>query len=321
MPLDLQYFMISLVVMFLALLIDLMFGDPPDKFHPTAWMGKLAAFLKPHLRARNSKVEKINGVLLAVFVICIFSIPVYVVLLVIQQHLPLAVHVVVAAIILKLTFAVKGMKRASLGVATALKCGDVRKARRHLSYIVRRDTSKLDQKLVLSATVESIGESTVDGITSAFFYFVLFGVPGAVAFRVVNTLDSVVGYRDPEHVNIGWFSAKLDSVLNFLPARLTAGLMLIAASLLGEDRRNSWRILRRDRDKTASVNAGWPMSAMAGALRIKLEKLEHYTLGDNDEKICPGHVIRALHMMGITVFLFLVLIVVPVCLVKTLAVS
>jgi adenosylcobinamide-phosphate synthase len=313
--------MISLAVMLLALLIDLIFGDPSNRFHPVAWMGRLATLLKPHLRAKNSKLEKINGTLLAVFVVCVFSIPVYVVLLLIQQHLPLVVYVIVAAIFLKLTFAIKGMERASLKVTTALKRGNVREARRHLSCIVRRDTSKLNQELMLSATVESIGESTVDGITSAFFYFALFGVPGAVAFRVVNTLDSVVGYMDPKHINIGWFSAKFDSVLNFIPARLTAGLMVIAASLLGESRRNSWRILKRDKNKTASVNAGWPMSAMAGALRINLKKLGHYSLGDNEEKICHGHVVRALRIMGAATFLFLALIVVPVCLVKTLGVS
>ena len=313
--------MISLAVMLLSLLIDQIFGDPSNRFHPVAWMGGLAALLKPHLRAKNSKLEKINGVLLVVFVICIFSVPAYGALLLIQQHLPLVVYVVVAAILLKLTFAVKGMERASLKVTTALKGGRVSKARKHLSYIVRRDTSRLNQELMLSATVESIGESTVDGITSAFFYFALFGVPGAVAFRVVNTLDSAVGYRDSEHINIGWFSAKLDSALNFIPARLTAGLMVIAASLLGESRRNSWRILKRDKNKTASVNAGWPMSAMAGALRIKLEKPGHYSLGDNDDKICHGHVVRALRIMGVAAVLFFAIIVVPACLVKTLGVS
>lgn len=321
MSLNLEYFIVSLAVMLLALLTDRIFGDPPDRFHPTAWMGKLAAFLKPHLRAKNPKVEKINGILLVVFTVCIFSVPAYVALLLIQQHLPPVVYVVVAAILLKLTFAVKGMGRASLKVTTALKEGKVHKARKHLSCIVRRDTSRLNQELMLSATVESIGESTVDGITSAFFYFALFGVPGAVAFRVVNTLDSVVGYRDSKHINIGWFSAKLDSILNFIPARLTAGLIIVAASLLGESCRNSWRILKRDKNKTASVNAGWPMSAMAGALRIKLEKSGYYSLGNNDDKICHGHVVRALRIMGATTFLFLALIVAPVCLVKTLGVS
>ena len=321
MLLNLQYFMISLAVMLLALLIDRIFGDPSNMFHPTALMGRLASFLKPHLHAKSSKVEKINGSILVVFIVCIFSIPVYVALLLIQQRLPLVVYVIIAAILLKLTFAVNGMERASLNVTTALKRGDVHEARKYLSCIVRRDTSKLDKELMLSATVESIGESTVDGITSAFFYFALFGVPGAVAFRVFNTLDSVVGYRDSEHVNIGWFSAKLDSILNFIPARLTAGLMVIAASLLGEDSGNSRRILRRDRNKTASLNAGWPMSAMAGALRIKLEKQGHYCLGDNNEKICHGHVVRALRIMGVAVFLFLATVVVPVCLVKTLGMS
>ncbi len=316
---NLQYFIVSLAVMLLALLMDFVFGDPPDRFHPTAWMGKLAAFLKPHLRVKSSRHEKINGILLVLFLICVFSIPVYVVLFLIQVYLPLVVYVIVAAILLKLTFAVKGMERASLRVTTALKEGDFRKARRNLSSIVRRDASKLNQKLMLSATVESIGESTVDGITSAFFFFAIFGVPGAIAFRVANTLDSVVGYRDPKHINIGWFSAKLDSILNFIPARLTALLMVLAALLLRESHRNSWKILKRDRNNTSSMNAGWPMSAMAGALRIRLEKIGHYRLGDNDNKICQRHVARALRIMKLVVFLFLAIIVMPVFIIKTFA--
>jgi adenosylcobinamide-phosphate synthase len=226
------------------------------------------------------------------------------------------VYIVTAAVILKLTFAVKGMRGASLKVTAALEKGDICEARRNLSRIVRRDTSKLNQELVLSGTVESIAESTVDGITSALFYFAMFGVPGAIVFRVINTLDSMVGYKDPENINIGWFSARLDSILNFIPSRLTAGLMIVSAALLKEDRRNSWRILKRDRNKTASMNAGWPMSAIAGALRIKLEKPDHYILGDNGETICRGHVFRALRMMEVAVFLFLTLIVIPGCLVN-----
>jgi adenosylcobinamide-phosphate synthase len=307
-----------LVIVLLALLIDLVFGDPPNKYHPTAWMGKLAEFARPHLRNKNRKIEKFNGVLFAIVMICTFSIPVYLGLSLIQRYAGLMVYVVTAAVILKLTFAVKGMRSASLEVTTALEKGDIREARRNLSRIVRRDTSKLDQELVLSGTVESIAESTVDGITSALFYFAMFGVPGAVAYRTVNTLDSVVGYKDPKHINVGWFPAKLDSLLNFIPARLTAGLMVIAASLRKENRENSWRMMRRDRGKTASINAGWPMSAMAGALCIRLKKRGHYTLGENDEVLCPCHVSRALGIMMTTAILFLIFVVAPVCLVKGL---
>ena len=315
---SLQNFVVPLTIMLLALLIDSIFGEPPDRFHPTAWMGKLITFLKPKLRSKNRKIEKLNGILLSVLVICTFSIPIYVTLFLIWQHFGPIVFIVISAVIFKLTFSIKTMKRLSHSIATSLEKGDIHGARGYLPRIVRRDPSKLDQDLILSATVESVGESTVDGITSPFFYFALLGVPGAIAFRVVNTLDSMVGYKDPENINIGWFSAKLDSILNFIPSRLTAGLMVISAALLKEDCRNSWRILMRDRNKTASMNAGWPMSAMAGALHIKLEKPDHYILGDNEETICHGHVFRALRMMELAVLLFLTLIVIPTCLVNIL---
>jgi adenosylcobinamide-phosphate synthase len=208
------------------------------------------------------------------------------------------------------------MRDASLAVLTPLKKNDIHEARRYLSRIVRRDTSDLDQELVLSATVESIAESTVDGITSPLFYFTLFGVPGAMAFRVINTLDSIVGYKDHKHANIGWFSAKLDSVLNFIPARVTAGLMVLGAWLTGENGKSSWRVLKRDRSKTESTNAGYPMSAMAGALGVRLEKPGHYELGNNDETIRPSHIPKALRIMEMTVGLFLIFVIAPMLMVR-----
>jgi adenosylcobinamide-phosphate synthase len=145
----------------------------------------------------------------------------------------------------------------------------------------------------------------------------LFGVPGAVAFRVINTLDSMVGYRDSLHVNIGWFSAKMDTLANYVPARLTGILMIVAAALLGEDWRNSWKILQRDRKNTASPNAGWTISAMAGALNVQLEKQGSYTIGDNNN-LSPLHITKALHIMLLTAALFAVTIVVPLLALKAL---
>jgi adenosylcobinamide-phosphate synthase len=164
---------------------------------------------------------------------------------------------------------------------------------------------------MISAAVESIAESTTDGVTSPFFFFALFGVPGAIAFRVINTLDSMVGYKDVVNVNIGWFSAKMDTITNYVPSRLTAIFMVAAAGFLGRDWRNSWRILMRDKNKTASPNAGWTISAMAGALNTQLEKEGYYALGDG-ETIHAGDITRAWSIMGLTVVLFGVIVVVPI---------
>ena len=141
-------------------------------------------------------------------------------------------YIIVGAVLFKATFAVKGMGKYTKPIAAALKKKDLAEARKWLPYIVRRDPNTLNEKQITSAAVESIAESTTDGITAPFFFFALFGVPGAFAYRVVNTLDSMVGYKDIENKNIGWFSANLDTVTNYIPARLTAYLMVAAAFLL-----------------------------------------------------------------------------------------
>jgi len=220
-------------------------------------------------------------------------------------------YIVVSAVLLKLTFALRCMGHYTLPIAEALGRGDLDGAKRWLHFIVRRDPATLDERLVVSAAVESIAESTTDGVTSPLFFFALFGVAGAFVFRVVNTLDSMVGYRDAANVNLGWFSAKVDTVLNYVPARLTGALMVLAALFSGERWRDSWRIMLRDRRNMASANAGWTIGAMAGALGTMLEKVGVYRLGDEGE-LKPEHIRRALRIMALTVILFSIVIVLPI---------
>ncbi len=310
---DLSFITDSVLIFAIAFLIDLVFGEIPDNAHPTVWIGKAIAWLKPRLKNPNPKAEKINGVFLCVGVIVLFAVPVGFGLWGIRQ-IPVVgwfVYVVVSAVLLKTTFALKCMRHYTLPIEEALKNCDLDGARKWLYYIVRRDPKTLDDRHVLSAAVESIAESTTDGVTSPFFFYALFGVPGAFAFRVINTLDSMVGYKDKENVNIGWFSATMDTITNYIPTRLTAVFMVVSAMLLGNNWRNSWRILMRDKNKTASPNAGWTISAMAGALNTQLEKKGYYALGDG-EAIAPEDITRALRIMGLTAALFGILVVFPI---------
>ncbi|MEM2912180.1 MAG: cobalamin biosynthesis protein [Candidatus Bathyarchaeia archaeon] len=301
-----------LIILALALLIDFSLGEPPDRIHPTVWMGKVIIFLKPKFKSKNPKVERIKGALLCLSTVLVFTLPAYFILTWTQQCLGPVAYIIVAAIMLKPTFALKCMEYYTLPIAKAINAGKVNEAKALLPYIVRRNPEKLDEKQIISAAVESIAEGTVDGITSALFYFALFGVPGAVAFRVINTLDSMVGYKDPEHAEIGWFSAKLDTLANYIPARLTAFLMIIATWILQKNWKNAWDTLKRDKNKTESLNAGWPMATMAGALNIKLEKPDFYTLGDsNSNPITPRHILQALQIMKLTTILFGAFIVPP----------
>ncbi|MEM2632204.1 MAG: cobalamin biosynthesis protein [Candidatus Bathyarchaeia archaeon] len=297
--------------MCLAVFVDLTFGEPPEKFHPTVWMGKVISSLKEKIENKNAAVEKFNGALMALFVIVLFSLPPCLILFLVHVYIGRVAYIIVGALLFKSTFAIKCMKQYVTLIAKSIEVGDIDKARNLLPFIVRRDPRKLNSQHIISAAVESTAESTVDGINSPLFYFALLGVPGAIAFRAINTLDSMVGYKDQRHINIGWFSAKLDSLANYIPARLTAVLMVLAALLLRENWKFSWRILRRDKNKTESINAGWPMSAMAGALAVQLEKPGSYVLGEGKDTLSPKHINRALHIMELTVFLFWLLVVIP----------
>jgi adenosylcobinamide-phosphate synthase len=316
---DVSFLSDSLLIFSLAFLIDLVFGEVPDRIHPTLWMGKITDYFKPKLKNENPRIENANGVFLCLLLITLFAVPAYFVLFWVREFFGWLPYIVASAIALKTTFAIKCMKQYTLPVADSVKKGDFDRARQLLPFIVRRRPSELTKGHIISAAVETIAEGTTDGITSSFFYFALFGVPGAVAFRVVNTLDSMVGYKDRDHINIGWFSAKMDTIANYIPARLTAILMILAALLLRENWRESWRILQRDRKNTESVNAGWTISTMAGALNIQLEKPGFYKIGDHNY-LSPAHITKALRIMVLTVILFGILIILPLLVLKTLTI-
>jgi adenosylcobinamide-phosphate synthase len=178
--------------------------------------------------------------------------------------------------------------------------------------IVRRNTDDLDEQHILSATIECVSESTVDGITGPIFYYSLLGPGGAFAYRTINTLDSMVGYKDDYYKNIGWMSARLDTISNYIPARITAFLMVVSAKMLGADWKNSLQMLHRDHDKTFSPNAGYPMATMAGALRVRLEKIGHYALGDGQELATLEKCKTAISIMKLTMLLFCLVFSVPV---------
>jgi adenosylcobinamide-phosphate synthase len=301
---DFAWFVDSALIFMLAFLIDLALGEYPDRVHPTIGMGKIISYLKLKAKNANPLIEKGNGVLLALIVILVFALPMFLLLFWLRQ-LPFGeiLYIVIGAVLFKATFAINGMGHYTKPIATALKRNDLVEARKWLPFIVRRDPNSLNERQIISAAVESIAESTTDGITAPFFYFSLFGVPGAFAYRAVNTLDSMVGYKNIENKNIGWFSANLDAIANYVPARLTAYLMVVAAFILGEDWRDSQRILQRDKHKTPSPNAGYTISAMAGALNVQLEKQGYYRLGD-DHGISFDHISKALRVMTMTAVLF-----------------
>jgi adenosylcobinamide-phosphate synthase len=169
--------------------------------------------------------------------------------------------------------------------------------------LVSRDTSELEKTSLVAATVESVAENTCDSFVAPLFYFLFLGLPGAIAYRVCNTLDAMIGYHG-EYEYLGKFAARVDDVLNFIPARLTALIMVVATCLSRKDMGRAWSIMLRDHNKTESPNAGWTMAVAAGALNMQLEKAGHYRLGDAGASLSPRTISSGVEIMKMSVLLW-----------------
>ena len=308
----------SITIIFFALAIDFTLGDPKNKFHPTAWIGSLIAKLTPSLKNSSDNLEKLGGIILIV-ISCTIVVSLIIFLdvginLITIDYLSVIISVIVGGILLKTTIAIKGMEKHALAVVNSLENNDITSARDSLSMIVKRNTKDLDKNHVYSGVVESISENTVDGITGPLFYFGLFGLPGAFAYRVINTADSMIGYKTNIFKNIGWFAANCDKILNYIPSRLTGLVMIFSAMILKNDWKRSYKIMIRDGRKTQSPNAGYPMAAIAGALGTKFEKIDHYSLGDGKISFSKEHVKSTISLMKVTSIIFCGIVVVPIIL-------
>ncbi len=293
------------LILILALAIDLVMGEPPQKVHLTVWMGRFIERLEPPMR-RLFKNEKVGGAALASVSMVAFVAPLILGLYILHSY-SWALYIVASAFLLKTTFAFRSMFGHVMPILNNLET-NLDEARRHASRVVRRDTSKLGAPLIASVAVETVAEGFVDGTLSPLFYYCLFGVPGAVVYRVINTLDSTVGYLDARYARFGWLSAKLDTIANYLPARISVALFACAALLLRLDWRGAIRIAKRDHAITKSRNAGWPMSAMAGALNGRLEKVGSYALGDPVSPLCSRKIMESLRIFALATSLLCITI-------------
>jgi adenosylcobinamide-phosphate synthase len=305
-----EYLITGLVV---GITIDILVNDPPNRFHPISWLGRLIEYFVPKLKDKRKSAsrEKLNGVLFAIGLVATFGVIFQVLIFATVHFFGYVVLIVWSILFLKIAIAIKGMEKHIESIVDELQLNNRRNAQRKLSMIVKRDTDRLDEQHILSAMIECIGESIVDGIVSPLFYYTFLGPIGAFAYRIINTLDSMVGYRDDYYKNIGWMSAKLDTYANSVPARIAPVLIVLSAKIIGADWKNSLRILERDHNKTLSYNAGYPMATMAGALRIKLEKIGQYSLGDESEQVSIAKCRSALSIMKLTTIFFCVIVSVP----------
>lgn len=308
--------MILILPLIIGFFLDLIFGDPYELPHPIRLIGSMIAKLELFFRKHMPKYEKAAGTMLAITVL-LLSLMVSAMILFVCYRVNLILGIAAESILCYYLLAAKCLKTESMKVYSAIAEKNIEKARLAVSMIVGRDTKPLDESGIIKATVETVAENTSDGVTAPIFYITLFGAAGGFAYKAANTMDSMLGYKNEKYINFGRFAAKLDDVLNFIPARLTALLMILSAYLLGFDGKNAWKIWRRDRLNHASPNSAQTEAVCAGALDIMLAGNAYYfgklcekkTIGDEIRPIEAEDICRVNRLMYCTAVMMLVILI------------
>lgn len=303
--------MVLTVEIAIGFLLDLILGDPRWLPHPIVYIGKAISGLKKKIQkklygcaygelskrekeelVREEKKEYFLGMILSVIVVLGAFWIVFLVLWGLERIHPWARYILETFWIYQI-LATKCLKTESMKVYQKLKEGDLKGARVEISYLVGRDTASLNEEEVAKATIETVAENTSDGVVAPLFYIAIFGAPLGMAYKAINTLDSMIGYKNDEFLYLGRFAAKLDDVANFIPARICAGMMMIGALILGFDFRGSVKVFWRDRFAHLSPNSAQTEAVAAGALGIQLGGTHDYfgkpvvkpTIGDNNRGV------------------------------------
>lgn len=279
-----------------ALAIDVVIGEPPSRLHPVVWIGTVSRWLVARAPRHGAAAQLVAGAAIAVAVPAGFAAATIGITGPVDGTLA---GLLLGAWLLKSTFAARALGAAAREVRVPLARGDLDAARAALRSLCSRDPSRLEAPAVAAAAVESVAENASDSVVAPLFYYALFGLPGAACYRAVNTLDAMIGYRG-RYEHLGKAAARLDDLLNLIPARLTAGLLLVAGAVCRADVRGGVRMLRRDGAATASPNAGRPMATMAGLLGVRLDKPGHYRLGDPGAPVTPATIDAAWRIVAVT---------------------
>lgn len=309
--------MLHLAAIIAGFILDLIFGDPHWLPHPICLIGNLIGFIEGNLRpklAPNKNALLLGGALMVVIVLVIsFAVPMAILLAagMVSPWLAFALETLMCYQI----FATKCLRDESMKVYDALHNNDLADARVKLSWIVGRDTQNLDEEEITKGAVETVAENTADGIIAPMFYMFLGGVPLAFLYKGINTMDSMVGYKNDKFLYFGRCAAKLDDLANLIPARITGLVMIAAAFLLGLNGPGAWKVFWRDRYNHLSPNSAMTESVTAGALNIQLGgdhfyfgKLVHKdTIGDNIRPVCPEDIKKTNNLLYMTAVLCLLL--------------
>ena len=261
-------FILPVIPLAVGFLLDALIGDPYSLPHPIRLIGKLISALEKFVRAHFRDLTA-GGVFLALTVVFL-SAGISSALLFLCYSVNMWLGAAFESILCYYMIAARCLQKESMKVYRAAAENDTEKARAAVSMIVGRDTAVLDRDGIIRAAVETVAENTSDGVTAPIVYMALFGAVGGVFYKSVNTMDSMIGYKNEKYEKLGKFAARLDDVLNYLPSRITALVMVLSSFLLGFDGKNAWKIWRRDRRKHASPNSAQTESVCAGALDIRL---------------------------------------------------
>ncbi len=267
------------LTVFLAYIIDCIIGDPYTKFHPVALMGKLIDILDKLLRKDDSEepAKLVCGFILVIIVLAVCSGLTYFIIYIMDIfQVPFWINIFIQAIILSFMISPKSLAKAGNEIYDELAKNDLEGARKKVNYIVSRDANQMDEKDITRAAVETVAENTVDGIISPLFFFFIGGLPLAVLYRAANTMDAMIGYKNKKYLYFGRAAARIDDVLNFIPARITGILLIISAAFCKFDYKNAWKMMMRDAKKHPSPNGGYSEATVAGALGIRLGGINYY---------------------------------------------
>lgn len=303
-----QLIVAHLLAISLALVLDAIIGDPVNWPHPVRWFGRWISFVDKRLN--QGKFQRMNGLFLVLsMVVWCFILPL--ILLSALYETSYWIGIIVEGVVIATTISTKSLGEAAYKVAHPLQKGDLQEARFQVGMIVGRDTNQLDESEIARATVETVAENTSDGITAPLFFAFLLGGAGAFFYRSINTCDSMVGYKNPMYEKFGYFSAKLDDWLNFIPSRLTAFIMVISNVMHSEfTAKHVFSIIKRDAPKHPSPNSGYGESAVAGLLGIQLGGRNTYKgivsnrakMGDPLYSLNVSHIFKTVQVMKRTVW-------------------
>ena len=297
-------YILPVLPLMIGFLLDAVLGDPYTMPHPVRLIGNMISACEKAVRKAMPQNLRFGGTLLAIAVSISSFVASLMIVLIVYMISPV-LGAIVEGILCYYLIAAKCLKDESMKVYRAIAQNDTEGARKAVSMIVGRDTERLDEKGIIKAAVETVAENTSDGVTAPVMFIALGGAPLGFFYKAVNTMDSMIGYKNEKYADIGRTAAKLDDVLNFIPSRLTALAMTAAAFILGYDGKCSYRIWKRDRRNHASPNSAQTESACAGALGVQLAGDAYYFgelhkkpyIGDKQREIENEDIVRADRLM------------------------